>query len=109
VTEISIGRYSVAFEGFDTQGVGGGHVQAGLVGGSGDWRCGIDSWSVTTPVVQCAIPPGVVWRGPFSVLYIRPKAVPEPGSGALLAAGIGGLLVLGRRRALRRRVNPASA
>ena len=101
-TRSGTGVYNMDFEGFQEQGIDGGHVQVSAYG-SGDVRCGVSSWGDRSASVRCYDSGGSPADSAYNVLMLKPIALPEPGLAALLLVGASGLVATARRRDARRR------
>lgn len=74
---IGTGRYTMTWTGFETVGVGGGHVQVTAYG-PGNARCSVQNWFADAATVDCYDPSGTPVDSQYDVLYWRPDA-DDPG------------------------------
>jgi len=103
-TRSATGTYAVHFDGFAEQGVGEGHVQVTAYGAV-NTVCVPVHWNEDTVFIECRTPGGALVDSFYTVLFVKPLAMPEPAGAAMWFAGA--TLLAGLRRARRASGLPA--
>ncbi len=76
VTRAGVGNYTVLFEGYDPNGLIGGHVQVSSYGGTSS-TCTVRSWGAESVNVLCFDPVGAPVDAAYTVLYTKPEVGTE--------------------------------
>ncbi len=99
-SRFSVGNYRVEWDGLGEHGTNGGIALVNAYD-TNDGYCNLSSLGTDAIGVRCWNAAGIPIDSTFSLVYLKPTALPEPGSALLIAAGGALLAGLGRRRTRR--------